>query len=374
MASPSPIAPVLSLRSLNRATLERQLLHERVRMPVVEAVQHLLGLQAQVPMVPYTAVWSRLAEFEPEQLARPLRDRVLVRAALMRSTVHLVTAADAVALRPRMHVALARAYGSTTWAKQLKEADTEAILAAGRELLQAGPLTRAALGQELAERFPGHDRESMSVAATYLLPVLQVTPRGLWGRSGQATWTTYDAWFGNGAAGPPIDLGDLVLRYLAAFGPASVKDVQGWCSLTRLREVADTLGERLRHYRTEDGADLLDLADASLPDPDTPAPVRFLPEYDNAALGYADRRRIVGEGAHKWLTGGPGGSIGSVLVDGFVRATWALRRSGSQATLEIHASGSVSSAERGAVEAEAGQLLVFLDADADHDIVWTGAR
>ena len=119
-----------------------------------------------------------------------------------------------------------------------------------------------------------------------------------------------------------MTLQDLVVRYLTAFGPASVRDVQAWCGLTRLREVVDELGARLRRFRTEDGAELLDVPDGSLPDADSPAPARFLAEYDNALLSYADRSRVVAEGDHVLLQGGPEGWTGTVLLDGLMRATW----------------------------------------------------
>ncbi len=337
MARPTATGPVLTRRQLNRATLDRQLLLRREQMPVVDAVEHLLGLQAQVPLVPYTTLWTRLAGFTPDQLADPLRDRLLVRASLMRSTVHLVTAADALGLRPHMHVVMARTFDSTSWAKRLREqdADLEMVLAAGRELLDERPRSRAELTPVLAGRFPDLDAESMSMAVTFLLPTVQATPRGLWAERGMPRWTTMSGWLG-GREPQPMELRRMVLRYLRAFGPASVKDIQAWCSLTRLREVTDGLGEQLRRYRTEEGGELLDLAEATLPDPDTPAPVRLLAEYDNATLGYSDRRRIIADGDHEWLSGGPGGAVGSVLVDGSVRATWALRRSGPDARLELH--------------------------------------
>ncbi len=377
MARTPPAGPVLSRRQLNRATLERQLLLGRVPMPAVDAVTHLFGLQAQVPLVPYTTLWNRLEGFEPEQLAAPLRDRVLVRTALMRSTVHLVTADDAVTLRPRMHVVLARAFGGTAWARRLRgsgahlDPDRDAFLAVAHDLLRQRPRPRAALGPLLAERFPELDAASMTWAATYLLPVLQVTPRGVWGQQGQATWTTLSAWLGDGAdRAEPTALDSLVLRYLAGFGPASVKDVQAWCGLTRLREVVDGLGDRLRHYRTDDGAALVDLADATLPDQDTPAPVRFLAEYDNVILGYADRTRILAGGDYQPLPAGPGGAVGTVLVDGLASAMWALRRSGDAATLVVRPSVPLSAGQQAAVVDEGARLLGFLAPAADHEVGW----
>ena len=276
-----------------------------------------------------------------------------------------------------MHVVLARAFGSTAWARRLREAgasldpDRDAFLAAARGLLQAQPLPRAELGPPLGEQFPDLDPESMTWAATYLLPVLQVTPRGVWGQAGQATWTTLSAWLGEHAdLADPMDLDTLVLRYLRAFGPASVKDVQAWCGLTRLREVAERLGDALRPYRTDDGTPLLDLADGTLPDPDTQAPVRFLAEYDNVILGYADRTRILADGAYEPLAGGPGGAVGTVLVDGLVSAMWALRRSGDAATLVVRPAVPLSAAQREEVTDEGGRLLGFLAAAAEHEVAW----
>ena len=373
MARVTATGPVLSRRQLNRATLDRQLLLRRDEMPVVDAVEHLLGLQAQVPLVPYTTLWTRLEGFTPDQLADPLRERLIVRASLMRATVHLVSAADALGMRPHMDVVMARTFSSTSWSKKLREqsADLEAVLAAGRELLDAGPHSRAELTSVLTARFPDLDAESMGMAVTYLLPTVQATPRGLWDERGLPRWVTMSGWL-NGRDPRPMELGELVLRYLRAFGPASVKDIQAWCSLTRLRELTDSLGAELRRYRTDEGGELLDVAEAPLPDPDTPAPVRLLAEYDNAALGYADRRRIVADGDHEWLSGGPGGAIGSVLVDGSVCATWALRRTGSDARLEVHPSVRLSRAQRGEVEEEARRLLAFAAEDADHEVWWSG--
>jgi hypothetical protein len=137
--------------------------------------------------------------------------------------------------------------------------------------------------------------------------------------------TTVAAWLG-ADTGDPMTPEELVTRYLTAFGPASVRDVQAWCGLTRLREAVDRLGPALRRFRTEDGAELVDVPDGPLPDPDTPAPVRFLAEYDNVLLSHADRSRVIDAGDHVLLHGGPGGWTGTVLVDGLMRATWAASR------------------------------------------------
>jgi hypothetical protein len=199
------------------------------------------------------------------------------------------------------------------------------------------------------------------------MPWVQPPPRGLWGASAAAVMTPVAAWLGPGTVAPAFP-DDLLLRYLGAFGPATVKDAQTWCGLTRLREAVDRLGPRLRRFRTEEGSELFDVPDAPLPDPDTPAPVRFLAEYDNVLLSHADRSRVVPKGDVVRLQGGAGGWTGTVLVDGLLRATWAARRDGDATVLTVRPSGRLSPVERGDVEAEGHRLLDFLAPDRSHGL------
>jgi hypothetical protein len=201
----------------------------------------------------------------------------------------------------------------------------------------------------------------------YWVPWVQPTPRGLWDASRSAVMTTVDAWLG-GRSVPAASPDDLLLRYLAAFGPATVRDAQAWCGLTRLREVADRLGSRLRRLPTADGGEVLDVPDGPLPDPDTPAPVRFLAEYDNVTLSHADRSRVVADAGHVPLQGGPGGWTGSVLVDGRVQAMWAVRREGDAVVLAVRPSLPLPAADLADVEAEAWRLLGFLAPGRDADV------
>jgi hypothetical protein len=179
-----------------------------------------------------------------------------------------------------------------------------------------------------------------------------------------------DAWLGEGAPG---SLEDFVLRYLGAFGPASARDIQAWCGLTRLREVVDRLGGRLRRFRTEDGVELVDVPDGPLPDPDTPAPVRFLAEYDNVVLSHADRSRVVADADHVLLQGGTGGWTGTVLVDGLLRATWAARREGDATVLTVRPSTPLSPSERDEIVAEGEHLLGFIAAGREHRLAFSNA-
>ncbi|WP_345712353.1 winged helix DNA-binding domain-containing protein [Kineococcus glutinatus] len=356
--------PVLSRRALGRATLARHLLLERAPLDPETTVHDLLGLQAQVPAVPYTALWTRLADPDPTAASAALSARRLVRAATLRTTVHTLTAADALLLRPLVQPVMERTFAGTAWGRALRGHDITPVLAHAAALVAERPRTRAELAPLLAGRSGHLDAEALSWAFSYLVPVVQVTPRGLWGASGRAALTTLEHWLGRPV--PELERGtaleEVVLRYLRAFGPAAVRDVQAWCGLTRLREVAERLRPRLRRFRGEDGAQLWDVPDGVLPGEDVPAPVRFLPEYDNATLGYAHRARVVADAEHIPLQGGPGGAVGTVLVDGLVSATWALHRTaGPGGTALLHVRPSLPlGAAAGDVETEGERLRAFL--------------
>jgi hypothetical protein len=340
---------VLSLRALNRALLERQLLLRRSRLSAEEAIEHLVGMQAQVPTTPYLGLWTRLEGFRPEELSELIETRAAVRIALQRSTIHLVTARDCLAIRPVVQPVL------DAFPKRLSGLDGAGLAAAGRALVEEQPRTFAELGTLLAATW---DREpaDLANAVRALVPLVQVPPRGLWGRSGQARHTSAEAWLGR-----PLESGTepdgLVLRYLAAFGPATVRDAQVWSGLTRLREVVERLRPVLRSFRDEHGAELFDLPAAPRPDPDTPAPPRFLPEFDNVLLSHADRTRIVADEHRKLIFAGNG--IGAAfLVDGFVRGTWKLDR--DTATVAVEPFEPLSKADRVAVSDEGERLAAFL--------------
>ena len=353
----------ISLRALNRALLERQLLQRRATLPAIDAIEHLVGMQAQVPKDPYTGLWTRLEGFRPEELARLILDRRAVRGPLMRTTVHLVSARDCLMMRPLVQPVLERVLRGQ-FGRALAGVDLEAVVAAARGLLEERPRTRAELGRLLHERWPGHDAAALGHAVGYLVALVQVPPRGVWGKSGQATLALTESWLGRPLE-PYHSPDELVVRYLKALGPASVKDVQTWCGLTRLREVTERLRPRLRAFRDEHGRELLDVPDAPLPDPDTPAPPRFLPEYDNVLLSHADRSRVYTGGYREPPRAGKGGFIGNVLVDGFFRATYAIIRQRDRAT----PFGRFSTEETEALTAEGARLLAFAAAEDDnHDV------
>ena len=345
---------LLSPRALNRALLERQLLLRRERISAFEAAEKLVGLQAQEPLDPYITLWSRVEGFKPAELSDLISERRVVRAPLMRATIHLVSARDCLALRPLTQPVLARALG-----KRLEPMDPGAVVDVGRELLEERPRTRAELAKLLGERWPEADPVALSSAVTFLLPVVQVPPRGLWGQRGPAAWATAEHWLGRPLATDP-DPEEAVTRYLAAFGPAAVADMRIWSGIPGLREIVDRVRPRLSVFQDEHGRELLDVPDAPLPDPDTPAPPRFLGAFDNVVLSHNDRARVIPE-EFKPRQIGVGGP--HLLVDGFVRGRWKLVRDKDAAALRIEPFTKLTKREAGDVSEEGERLLAFLAED-----------
>lgn len=352
---------LLGQRSLNRAALARQLLLERVAMPPIDAIERLAGMQAQAPLSPYVGLWTRLIGFRTDELSELISTRHAVRAPLMRATLHLVSAQDLLAWRPVIGPVLERGFAGSPF--DISGVDGDALLAAGRELIERSPRSRAELSRLLAERWPECDPASLAQAITYLMPVVQVTPRGLWGESGQARWTTIEAWLGRDLDRAP-SRERLVIRYLAAFGPASVRDIQTWSGLTRLGEVVDRLRSQLATFRDESGVELVDLPDAPRPGPDAPAPPRFLPEYDNLLLSYADRSRFITGGERVPLQPGLGARYGTLLADGLFRGTWRITRHEERAVLNVEPFERLTRSQRNLIVEEGEALLRFAVAHA----------
>ncbi|WP_228450084.1 winged helix DNA-binding domain-containing protein [Streptomyces alkaliterrae] len=363
---------VLSTREINRATLERQALLARTDRPPVEVVEHLVGMHAQVPGNVYTALWSRVVDFDPHAFSRLVEERRVVRLSLQRSTLHLVTAEDCLPLRALLadvHLrTLKGAFGRALAA--LPEAEIAEVVARGRELVEEAPRSSHELGGLLAERWPEVDRQALAMLVRQYLPLVQVPPRGLWQRGGQSRHTTAEHWLdvdGVEATTPER----LVLRYLAAFGPASVKDAQMWSGLTGLGEVFDGLRGRLLCFRDESGTELYDMPDAPRPDADTPAPARLLPEYDNLFYGHADRSRVVTrEDQRRTWRGNTSYSV--FLADGRIEGVWRLTvdRRRTAGALSLHPFRPLPRPQRAAVEAEAAALLELHLPGGANDVRW----
>jgi hypothetical protein len=355
---------VLGARALNRATLARQLLLDRDTRPVLDAVAHLCGLQAQEPQEPFTGLWSRLHGFAPAALSDLLTGRQVVRTHLMRRTVHLVTAADALAWRAR-HDAMLRRRVLGNYRRELAGVDLGELAEAGRAVLADDvPRSMAELARAVAGRWPAQGPRAlgeMLVAA--LVPVVQLPPRGVWRAKAGVRNVPLSSWLGRDID-PPAPAGTdpageaLVRRYLAAFGPAATADVRAWSGLAGLPGAVTALRGELVVFRDERGRELLDLPGAPRPDPDTPAPVRFLPAFDNAILGYHDRSRVIDD-AHRGLSVA-GARV--VLVDGRVAATWTTEAG----VVAVTPLGRWSRADRAAVAEEGRHLAAFLsDGECD---------
>jgi hypothetical protein len=297
----------LSLRALNRATLARQLLLSRSPMSALDAIEHLVGMQAQAPFAPYYGLWSRLDDFTGEELSGLLTSRKAARIVLMRGTIHLVTAKDCHRLRPLVQPALDRMLkANATHGKPLAAVEVSAVVEAARRLLDTEALTPGEVGARLAEQWPDTPPGSLAEAARSLLPLVQVPPRALWQGSGQVRLTTATAWLGK-PRGKPLTIDEMVVRYLAAFGPAAVTDVQTWSGLTRLGDVVERLD--LMRFKSEAGQTLYDIPDAPRPDPDLPAPVRLVAPFDNILLSHANRTRVISDEHRKRLFSGKNGVV-----------------------------------------------------------------
>ena len=359
---------VLGRRALNRALVARQLLLRPVEESAAATIEFLVGMQAQAPNLPYVGLWARLQGFRHAELSELMRSRRAVRTSLMRNTIHLVTAEDARRLKPIFQPLHERGFfRGSPWGRDLKTMDPEALLQAGREIMGERPRTIAELASLLAPRFPGHDAQSLAYGVRYMLPMVFATPRGIWQAGGPVSLTTVEAWLGR-EAGPAIAPEELVLRYLAAFGPASPADMRAWSGLA-MRPAFEGLRPRLATFRDENGIELFDLPKSPRPAPDTPAPVVLLPDYDNILLAHADRTRIMAPGQHLGVFSSNGIMKGSVLVDGFVRAAWIPARTKGATTLVVTPFEEELRRQDRAPVVDAGlRLLAFLAPGEKHQV------
>ncbi len=348
---------ILSVRALNRATLARQYLLGRVAATALDTIEHLGGMQSQAPLAPYLGLWTRLRDFVPDELATLTEQRAVVRLHLMRNTVHLVSARDCLGWRALFSPLHAAEFSAHFRSEGI---DRQAVAREAARLLAQQPRTRAQLGTLLARRWPEVDPTTLAYLATHHIPLCQMPPRGVWGRSGPATWTPVEEWLGTPLRAAPVDT--LVLRYLGAFGPATIADIQLWSGLTRLREVVERLP--LRTFHGAAGQILHDLPEAPRPHEDTPAPPRFLPAYDNLLLSHRDRTRVISGNRRVPLPAGNGLTEGTFLVDGFWRGTWRVRGG----RLWIEPFTSLSTTDREALLAEATALGDFLAPEGNYEI------
>jgi hypothetical protein len=349
---------VLSNRALNRALLARQHLLVRTSMKASDMAEWLVGQQAQQPIDPYIGLWSRIESFDPTELSDLIAERQAVRGPFMRCTLHLLTARDALSIRPTLQPALERAFRTgSPFGRALAGIDLDQLKQRGRALLDEAPRTRAELGRTLHAIWPDFDALSLAYGITYQLPMVQVPPRGLWGRSGAARWANLESWLGASLEEEPLDR--LVLRYLAAYGPASPRDMQTWSGLWGLSATFEQLRPQLVVFQTEKGTELFDLPDAPRPDPGTPAPIRFLPTFDNIFLSHLDRTRIARDRRWEAAWGVGAGGAAPYLIDGFIHGTWRIEREKARAVLKITPGWPLTSKEHENLTREATAVLTF---------------
>lgn len=359
---------VLTQRELNRATLSRQMLLERADRGIVETVEWLLGQQAQQTHDPYIGLWSRLAGFKHEALTALIVGKALVRATTMRGTLHLHTPRDLAGLRPLIQPVLERMWQGN-FRKRFGHNDQEAVLAAARQIIDREPMTAGALGKELAAHFPSAEPLAMTVLLQVREALIQVPPTRIWG-SGHAPLLMRAGRYLGSVAGD-LDLATLVRRYLAAHGPASINDMQSWCGLTRLGEVFESIAGELVTFENEEGRVLYDLPDAPRPGGDVTAPVRLMPLYDNAFLGFDDRRRFLLPGRKAdFLTD----AKPAVVVDGLIAGGWASEAETRRARLTVTPYRKLAKREIAEVEREGLALLRFMEERAEsHEVIVAAA-
>jgi hypothetical protein len=359
---------VLTLRELNRAMLARQLLLERARIGVVAAVERLAALQAQWAPSPYIALWSRLRDFSREKLWSAIERHQVIRARLMRGTLHLVSARDFYAYAVATQDLQRGAWNRLQIGRGVDPKKVAAIaIAYARDPRQKEDVLdhiQDRLGQKLGGPFNWLVWRFVSAHAD----LVTAPPGGHWDYGGtDAPYVAARHWIGRGER--PLEeaaLETLVRRSLAAFGPATLVDVAKFAGQAppRIRPTLERIAPKLRTFRDEDGRLLYDLPRAPRPDGDVAAPVRFLPRYDELLISYQHRDRVIAP-AHRRAVYSKNAIVEAVvMVDGFAAGTWSVIRAKNEAVLRIAAFTRLPPRDRLAIEAEGRQLLRFLEPEA----------
>ncbi|HEU4522850.1 MAG TPA: winged helix DNA-binding domain-containing protein [Thermoanaerobaculia bacterium] len=341
----------MNRRALNRATLARQMLLARERVKPLAAIERLAGLQAQVPRPPFIALWSRLENFRREDLLRLIANRRVVRGPLMRATIHLVSRKDFIAWRRVVQPALSRSANSIARGHR----DFETLVNHARRHFDDAPCTFDDFRKSLQALELEGDIRQMAYAVRMHLPLVQVPGEAEWGYPANAAFAVAESWLGE-----PLSTSDhphdLFLRYLAAFGPATVSDFQTWSGLPK--PDISSLRSRLVTFADEKGRELFDLPKAPRPDEDTPAPVRFLPDYDNLLLAHSDRSRVIADEHRKRIVKANLIVLAVFLVDGVVAGTWRFEKKQRLPTLEPFVK--ITKRVRDELMAEGERLAEFL--------------
>ena len=334
------------------------MLLRREDVPAYEAVSRLAGLQAQVPNPPYIGLWTRLRDFGREDLTGLIEDRRVVRSSMMRATLHLTTDEDYLLLRPAIQAALDRSLRSIA-GKRLQGLDLDRLVSAARTMVEDGPRTFKELQERLVELEPDREPSALAYLVRMRLPLVQTPPAGTWGTGGSPCFALPEPWLGSRLADPGESLRALVLRYLAAFGPASARDFQAWSGLAGAKDIFQEIKPGLGLYRDEEGNELFDVPGAPLPPADTPAPPRFVPEYDNLVLSHADRRRVIADENRKEVFLSAARVRGTFLIDGFVAGVWKIEKTRRAAALVVEPFAPLVPQDRDTLAEEGEGLLRF---------------
>jgi winged helix DNA-binding protein len=343
----------LSARQINRAVLARQLLLDRAELDIPTALRQVAGLQTQYAPSGYIGLWSRLRDFERDSLTRALEDHSVVQATMMRSTIHMVSAADFWPMCAGVRPSRRQWWLRITKSRQMTDVSYETVAEVLADALADGPRPRADLIAAIERA--GFSKPVWEGAGLWL-DMVRVPPSGTWERRRADRYGLAEQW----VAAPSVSEADglrlLLTRYLGAFGPASLADAANWAGVPRPRLEPAVAELDLREYRDGSGAVLLDLADAALPDPATPAPVRFLPTWDATLLAHCRRSGILPEEFRPLIFQNKNPqSVGTVLVDGAVAATWKWRNN----QVEVDELAKLTVARRRQVADEADQLTAF---------------
>jgi hypothetical protein len=359
---------VLSAKAVNRATLARQVLLEREQTSAVDVIGRLAGMQGQEPKHPYVGLWSRITGFEEAELDRAVQDRTVVRATMFRGTLHLVTAADY--LRFRTTVSPVLEAGLKVLGDRGAGLEPDKVVAAAEKLLAKEPLTFTEVRDALQKQFPEVNERALGFCTRMLVPLVMYPADVRWSWTANSRFTPAEEWIGKKLHKRAEPL-ELVTRYLQAFGPATPADFQTWSGLQKAKPLFDELD--LATFTDEAGKTLYDVPDGPRPDEDTPAPVRFLPEFDNVLLSHAKRERIIAD-EHKPHVFTKNLRVkATYLVDGLVAGLWTAEKKRGVATLTVTPFGKLLKKTQAELEREGAALIRFLEPDAKtHEVVTAG--
>ncbi|NDO78944.1 winged helix DNA-binding domain-containing protein [Kocuria indica] len=353
----------VSAAQLRRWTLARQHLIEPATMSVVDLTEHLVGLQAQTPWSWYAGFHARQHPADAEEISSYLGEKHLVRMSSLRATIHLMTPRDAVSLRAMTQPVHDRTLASS-FGRELAGVGLDAVTAAAGELLAERPMTLKDLGGQLSRTWPDTSPSALAMVARYRLPLVQLPPRGLWRQSGPIAYATLEQWLGNSPE-PGLSITDYILRYLAAYGPATVMDFQAWAGITKTRPHFDKLADDLITFRDERGQRLYDLPQAPRPTDARALPVRLLYDYDNLLLAYKDRSRFITEPYAARQREMDGVTAQAVLVNGITAGTWRHSTDEGTSRIDIVLIESVNRRVLDLLRTQAWNLARWLDPSCD---------